>query len=174
MNYLGNLCLLQIRIQLESTKSTKGCSVVQLDDFLMVKKCKSSVPYCKFEARTNWEGLDIQLRTGFPLDLAKVTWDPKFEPNDSDPYPTRYLKYAHSKVDPKPEPNYIRLEIFYKVALFLHDKHIEPKISWPEIDQNRSSPDPNRTDPKYHLTQSMTPLKFNLMHTRIERPIYQV
>ena len=91
------------------------------------------------------------------LDLTKLIQDPKFELNDPDPYPTRHPKYAHSKVDPKSEltrtePYPIRN--FLQSCLFWHDECIWLKISWPEIDPNRTISDSKRSDLKCHLTRT--------------------
>ena len=69
------------------------------------------------------------------LDIAKLTRDPKPEPNDLDSYPTRHPKYAHPKGNSKPEliqtEPYL-IQIFYKVACFgmtgvFDQKLVDPK-----------------------------------------------
>ena len=95
------------------------------------------------------------------LDLAKLTRDPRPETRTERPEPipdpTRHRKYAHPKVDPKSKLTRIEpypIRIFLQSCLFWRDKRIWPKISWLEIDLNRTITDPNRNIPKSHLTRT--------------------
>jgi len=45
------------------------------------------------------------------LDMAKVTRDPKFKPNDPDPYPNRYPKWDEPNTRSKPVHNRTKPEL---------------------------------------------------------------
>ena len=107
------------------------------------------------------------------VDLAKLSWGLKPKSNYPNSYPTRPPIYIHPKMDPKPKLTWIKpcpTWNFLQNCLILHDMQIRPKLSWPKINPNQSSPDPKWTDLKCHLTQKMTRRKLNLNCTRTEYP----